>query len=229
MQGPPTFINFDSNAEEEGNKIVRFFNKAKDSATSLGTAASQALGKLAKSTKDSSDAIESQEESMRKAAKSANDLIKAYFGLEKFNDSTGGGTVSKLPGNDYLTLLKQAKNMESKGVQPDFNPSGSVAIVDKRSADNAKFVREQLSYTKDSAKEVAKSTGEMGDDLDKAASKDAPALRYTLYDVANTATRIGTILAAAVVAPAIASIKFEREFANVASLPEKSFKTLKTT
>jgi TP901 family phage tail tape measure protein len=223
---PPVFIGFESNFEEEGNKISRGAKRVGKSlvdgivkaAQSAGTAVDKATG----STKKLNQELQSQEQIAKKARQSVDALVKSYFGIEKFEMATGqrGRALADLPGNNLQNLIKEAEAMGRAGVAPQYTPSGAPIAIDNRSAENAKLVQEQFSLTKDSAASVSSSTRDMQGNLNKAATKDAPSLRYALYDVANTSRRIATILGGLVIAPAIASIKFERQFANVARTTE---------
>ena len=208
VQGPPVFIPFESNAEDEGNKISRSLAKA-------GKAVGDSFSKAGKEVKDSFSGTRKLAQELASdtifAEKAARDLVKAYKGFEEVEDALRSGGQG---GARFQGLLADAQKAQAAGVQPRFTASGT-PIVDKRSVDNAKAVEEQLSLTAQSTRQVRSDTGQAGKNLNKMSTTDAPRLRYAMYDISNSARRIALALGALAIGPIAAAIQYEKDFANV--------------
>jgi TP901 family phage tail tape measure protein len=217
MQGPPVFIPFESNAEDESNKIVNAMKRAAKSVQDgLGKAGATAAKDFGNALRGNGKAAQKLADDFAEAERAARRLVNAYSGVGEAQEALRSGG---LQGPKFQELLASAQKKQAAGVAPSFTDFGA-PVVDKRSAESAKAVREEFALTKQSSKDVSTNTKQMQSSLNRAANQDAPSLRYALYDVSNTASRIAKVLAGAVLAPAAASIKFERDFANVARTTE---------
>lgn len=207
---------FDDNSDSVFGKLIK---KAKQAGASVndafGNVASKAQEKFQRSVKDSNDALQSQEQITARAAKSAEELVKAYFGLEKFNQSMSGTKSGEfLGGGSIDKLIKEAEALKAEGVVPGFSKEG-IEIVDKRSVENAKLVKNELNQVEESTDQTEKNVRKTNETFRQISDDAAPRLRYAMYDISNSARRISLALGALAIGPIAAAIQYEKDFANV--------------